>query len=964
MSLRFLVMSIFLFSTALQVAHAQVLKDPNLLMPELGKDWKTLETAHFRIHHESIHKDYAQNLATLAERVHTKLTGWLVWQPLDKTEVVLVDTVDLSNGNATPLPYNRISIYLSAPVDGELMDQTPWLEMVFTHEYVHILQLDMADGAPLMMRNIFGRSTDLFTLFDFPQLFAPTWVTEGLAVYGESEYAGAEGKAKNLGRLNSAFYEAMMRMEVERGLRSLTEVSFNSAYRWPYGQVYLYGSYFFKFVETKYGQDAVKRYIHEYSRNLIPFRMDSRSEQLFGKPAELVWVDFQQYLTQRFKPQLTAITQQNRFQAHTVYDGLYSNTAITPAGNGDLYFLHDDASSSPQIRRISAAGKNELVLEARGVQEINWHDNAGLLLSKFTVCDNTNVYSDLFQWQPGMSSAKRLTKCGRYIFAAWRPDGQAIAAIQAENGMTRLMLLDAAGNSLGALSEMAMGDTLGNIEWSPDGASIVASIQRKNTGWNLELLNVKTHTWTVLSNTGDLVQRPQFSKDGRDVYFLSDHAKVWNLRRLTLGSDKVETISNTTSAITEAVVMPDKSYRMVEYTGKGRSIIALEAAATQAEASYPANKSVAQLVDAISYTADFKPNAYDEVKDYSPWHTLKPHSWFPLFDRTADQASYVGVLIRGMDALRFHSWNAVPLYYYDQSVLGGLANYSFYNKVTLSAERQFFMLGAKDAANRQRSDEVRYQALLHHSFNSWDASWYFAAGVASEEINTTIIKGAGSNQTSYNKITGGIAQFNNSHAYKNSISPIEGRNVQLLTESYDLLGGSDRTGKTGRIDWHEYFSLNASNVLHFRVLYAQGDTGIRPYRLGGVSETLSLIGGNTGLGRRDFPLRGYPLGLAALTGSNFAMATAEWKTPLAYHYDGWFVPPLGIGRESLTLFVDSGDAWSQGEAIEAKTGVGVELNFEALLGYDLLRLSTTLGVASGLDKGGESRVYLRVALPF
>jgi WD40 repeat protein len=954
---RFLMLGIIIWAGAMPVALAQVLTDKNLLMPEVTKDWKTLETPHFRIHHEAENAGYAQNLAALAERVHARLSGWLEWQSQQRTEVVILDTVDTSNGSASPLPYNRISIYMPAPVDGELMDQTPWLEFVFTHEYVHILHLDMAYGAPQKVRNVFGRSMDLFTLFDFPQIFAPTWVTEGLAVYGESD------NAAQYGRLNSAYYEAQMRMEVQRGLRSLTEVSFNSGYRWPYGQVYLYGAYFFKFVESKYGRDAVTNYIRVYGTNLIPFRMDSRSEEIFGKSAQTVWAEFQDYLTQRFAPQLAAIRQQNRFVTHTVYDALYSNSALAPAANGDLYFLHDDASSRPEIRRIRADGTNEALIDGRGVQDIAWHDESGLLLSKFAVCDNTNVYADLYQWKPGMSSARRLTHCGRYTFAAWRPDGQAIAAIQSERGMSRLLLLDASGKVIGVLADLPLGDTLGHIAWSPYGNSLVASIQRKETGWNLELLDIKTHLWQVLTSNRELVQRPQFSEDGREIYFLSDHGKVWNLRRLKLGSDQIDTISNTASAITEAVVMPDKSYRMVEYTPNGKAIIALEAATEPAGSGYAANASALPPVAAISNAADYQPYAYTDVKNYSPWSTLKPHYWFPLIDSSADQASYVGVLLSGSDALNFHKWSALPLYYYDQKVFGGLASYSFYNNATLSAQRQFFMQGNKDAAVRYRDEEVRYQALLHHSFNTLDSSIYLAAGVANEVINSQLVKGAGVDQSYNNKITGAIAQFDSSRFYKLSIAAVDGRRVQLLSESYDLLGGSDYSGKTSRLDWNEYIALADNHALHFRILYAQGDPGIRAYRLGGVSETLSNIGGDTGLGRRDFPLRGYPSGLAALSGSNMGLATAEWKLPLAYHYDGWFVPPLGIGRESLSLFVDSGDAWNQGESIEFKTGAGVEWNIEALAGYDLLKLATTLGFAHGLDSGGENRLYLRVLIP-
>ena len=558
--MKFLMAALLIMAGAMPVALAQVVTDRNLLMPEITKVWKTLETKHFRIHHESTHKEYAQQVAAIAEGVHDKLSPWLGWQPQESTEVVLLDTLDDSNGFASPLPYNSTSIFMKPPVDGELMDQSPWLEMVFTHEYVHILHLDMALGAPRAMRNVFGRGINLFTPSTFPQIFAPTWVAEGLAVYGESDNSDSHG------RLNSAMYEAMMRMEVRRGLRSLTEVSYNSGHRWPYGQQYLYGGYFFKFVEERYGREAVKNYIRVYGSNLIPFRMETRSEQIFKKHADEVWTEFQAYLTLRFAPQLASIQQQNRVTTRTVYDAPYINTALAAAANGDLYFLHDNTSSSPQIRRIRADGSNEAVADGRGVQEISWHDTAGLLLSKFAVCDNTNVYADLYQWQPGMSSAKRLTHCGRYVFATWRPDGKAIAVIQTERGLSRLLLLDATGKMISVLAELPFGDTLGHIAWSPDGVALVASIQRKKSGWNLELLHVQNQQWQALTSGSALVQRPQFSADGKEIYFLSDHGKVWNLRRLELASNKIDTLSNTVSAITDAVVMPDKSYRMVEYT--------------------------------------------------------------------------------------------------------------------------------------------------------------------------------------------------------------------------------------------------------------------------------------------------------------------------------------------------------------------------------------------------------------
>lgn len=961
---KFLTLGLILLSCAMPVALAQAQSTSNVLKPEFNKNWKTLKTPHFNIHHQAEHKDYAQNVAAIAESVHVRLSAWLGWLPLAPTEVVVLDTFDSSNGFARPFPYNQITLYMKPPVDGELIGKTSWLEILFIHEYIHILQLDMAFAGPQAMRNLFGRSTSLFTLFSFPQLYAPGWVTEGLAVYGESEYSGQHPHTEQFGRLNSAHYDGLMRMEVQRGLYSLTEVSFNSDFRWPYAQIYLYGGYFFKFVETKYGRDAVANYIRVYGHNLIPFRMDKRSKQIFGKPAQQVWAEFQDYLTQRFAPQLAAIKQQNSSATHTVYDTPYSSTALAPTANGDLYFLHDDTSSSPKIRRLGANGGDEFMLDGRGVQELSWHDDSGLLMSKFAVCDNTNLYADLYQWLPGMVSAQRLTHCARNIFAAWRPDGQAIAAIQSEHGNSRLALLDKTGKEIKLLSTLAAGDTLGQIAWAPDGASLAATIQRKKSGWNLELLDMQTLQWRVISATNDLLQRPRFSQDGSEIYFLSDQGKVWNLRRHQLGSDKIDTLSNSASIIAEAVVMPDKSFRMIEYTPYGMAIIAMPATGAASGVSYAATTSSLPVVDAISNAADYQPYAYTELTDYSPWQTLKPQSWFPLLASNTDKTSFVGVTLSGSDALDFHQWSLTPLYYYEQNILGGFANYGFYNSATLLAQRQFLILASPDTTVRFREDEVRYQALLHHSFNTLDSKLYIAAGVASETINQQLISGIGADQKFNNSLAGAIVRFDNRRGYRRSIAAVDGRRVQFLSESYDVLGESNFSGTTSRLDWEEFIGLGGNHALHFRMLYARGDAGIRPYRLGGDSETLSLIGGQTGLGRRDFPLRGYPLGLAALRGSNIGLVSAEWKFPLGYHYDGWFVPPLGIGRQSLALFVDSGDAWNQGAATEFKTGVGIEWNIEALLGYDRLNQTTTLGLARGLDKGGDNQFYLRVNMPF
>ena len=102
-------------------------------------------------------------------------------------DVVLSDDVDFSNGSATPYPTNRIVIYANPPVSESALRYTnDWGQLVITHELTHIFHLDRTRGIWSLGQHVFGRAALLF-----PNLYAPSWLTEGLAVYEESELTGA-----------------------------------------------------------------------------------------------------------------------------------------------------------------------------------------------------------------------------------------------------------------------------------------------------------------------------------------------------------------------------------------------------------------------------------------------------------------------------------------------------------------------------------------------------------------------------------------------------------------------------------------------------------------------------------------------------------------------------------------------------------------------------------------------------
>ena len=155
--------------------------------------WTTLETPHFLIHYHQGGEALARKTAQIAEDVHARLVPRIKWEPKGKTQVVLVDAMDEANGMTTVIPYNIMVLLLTQPVGEPGFGTTPyedWMRTLITHEYTHVLQLDMVTGGlGGVMQPIFGR-------FYFPNALQPIWLIEGLAVYEETaQTAGGRGRS-------------------------------------------------------------------------------------------------------------------------------------------------------------------------------------------------------------------------------------------------------------------------------------------------------------------------------------------------------------------------------------------------------------------------------------------------------------------------------------------------------------------------------------------------------------------------------------------------------------------------------------------------------------------------------------------------------------------------------------------------------------------------------------------------
>ncbi len=958
-----LVAVIMAFSSITNAQTSPIIFGSNLLQPSPFDNWKTLKTEHFNINYQAKNLAFAQRMAVISEQVHNKLVPFMKWNPTN-TQIVINDSVDSSNGAATVVNYNTIFIYMNTPIDGELMDHTGWLELLFTHEYTHILHLDQTSGIPKDIRNIFGRSISI-SIGIFPQLFAPNWVSEGIAIYNESK--------KGFGRGNNALFTSKMRQEVITGLRSFTAESYEGSYssRWPFGQIYLYGAYFYQFVADKYGEDKVIKYITNYNRSIIPFRMDSRSQITFGVSSAQMWEQYQAYLINKFTPQIEHIKTKPTQQLTTVVDDKYINHLITTGPNNSVFYYHFNGSNKAEIRQVDAKGNQTTIKAINNVVGLNWHPKKGLLVSRETICDNTNKFVDLYQLNVKNKDSLRLTKCQRLPRAIWHSNGKDILAVQVGSGMTNLVSLSPNNKKSlygdpTILSHLGFGEAIGDFNVNPAGTELVASVKRAKTGWNLELFDLQKNSWRNLTASPAKERAPVYTADGQGVLYVSNTKSNQQLElyRLNLQDNTFELMTNSLGYISDVSIADKQSAWVVEYTGTNQQIRFITQLTNIEQLS--ANKvNFAKLDTLITSEPNFNPSSIQKGNDYSAWNTLKPVGWLPII-YSLPKSTGIGISITGKDVLGFHKWAATPMYYKTSKVstLGGSASYSYYNRFNLLVNNQLITYTETNSNNNIKIssyDEVTSaQAMLNYPINSmyWAVDISLGAAHSTRNntriVNNSIIKNK-------NNIIGGKISFNNFNYYNYSISASEGIQTSIIMESYDPIAGSDNKGSATIAELNGYIPLGGTHILKLAGLTASGGKYIQPFQLGNSSDSLSYLGNFTQLGKRNFYLRGYR-NSPQLSGTQITRATIEYRFPIAVIYDGWRVFPAGLGKIHGAIFNDNGSSNINNKIYSS---VGAELSAEILFGFDLIKIPITLGIAQGKDsKIGGSQLYFKLGGQF
>jgi hypothetical protein len=973
-------------------APARAANDPKLL-------WKSFETQHFRITYYSTEDEVAARVGDLAESIYTRLVPAVGWPPGEaRAEILLTDQTDAANGSATALPYDAVRLNVTAPDDmSPLGDVDDWYLELVTHEYTHILHTDHIQGIPALVNRILGKRLA-------PNQAQPHWLLEGLAVFEES--ARTSG-----GRLRSSMWNMWMRADVLEGATATLDVFSNTPRRWPQGNIwYLYGSFFLQWIAETYGERAIRAMIDDYAYQIIPYAINRSIRRATGRTFEELYPAWIDSLQRSFGAEAAAIRDR----------GLREGVRLTHTGNtyehprwipaeawpehaGDLCFFVDDGHTTggiwglPLVRdaRGHVVGAREdrrdNLIRVNGASGASFMRDGTVLFSSGDVFQNLFLFDDLFEMPPhakeptGLEGSRvRWTEGWRAIDPSVSPDDRRVVFVTNHRGTQHLMIGDVVPSpsrpgahaiaNARQLVPSAQFDQAYTPRWSPDNRHVAYSSWTKGGYRDVRIVDTRDGTFVEVTHDRAIDGDPEYSRDGRFLFFHSDRTGVSNVYAYELATGHLRQVTNVINGAYQPEPSPDgKSLAYVGYTHQGYDVFAIAL-------------DEKDWLEALPYE-DTRPPPPQEPPHltvtphpYDPWQTLAPRAYtLNIKPGYFGQAAIVGVA--GGDIAGLHGFAATMTTEFEHPELQFDVKYTYArlpfdwsvevarsvspqtnfklgdNTVPWIAQNTGFVTGIGYGMPRafdSQAVDLSYgvssvQGEL--TFPSPQLNPYDTPSIPRRGLLSTIHLGWG---------------YSNAQGYLYSVGSEKGFTMGASFDYADPAIGSDFGGFAARADLSTYlpnpFIAHHVLALHVGGGMGGGDrAGRGAYYVGGFQDLPLIDTIQNTLIQGGVQLRGYPV--VAEAGNYYALMNAEYRFPIVNVDRGVSTLPIFLSRITGGAFVDCGSAFDSFESVNFLTGLGGELWFDFQLGY-VLNFTFRAGLARGISDQGITKTYFVAAIPF
>lgn len=949
--------------------------------------WRTIETEHFYVHFQAGNEEAAERNAMLAEKAYGELTGAWGHDVFLKTHITISDSQDTANGSATASPYPQIIAYTTAPESLSVLEAyDDWIDILITHELVHVVHLDTVHGIARGLNAVFGLG--VLGKVSMPNIVQPRWMIEGVATMHESKFSA-------LGRRRSAQFDALIRMAVLDGTFATIDQVSSGARVFPHGtSVYLYGVHFMHYIMARYGEDKLRDLSHIYATQVIPYGLNKAIEKVLGVTFYQLWKEFKADTTRRFQAQARRIRSRGLRQGRRMtFGGESTRYPFWSRDDGYVYFYKGDGHRDEGIKRIAATGGR--IREGVGIgrqgadvdlQNVFDMEDPGeanfvgatddIVFDQMGTYDLRYRWSDLWRWNGGdPRGAEQLTFGMRASEPDVSPDGRTVVFRRNDVAQSRLAFLDL---DTAEVRELPPIDRLSQVytpRWNPDGNRVAFSGFVEGGYRDIYVYDIEADDLKRVTADRHIDMSPSWSPDGRYLLFGSDRDDVYNIYAWDADVDELHQVSNVLGGAFEPRVSHDGS--RLAYVGYGKNGYDLWVMDFDPRAWLPVLPSVTDLPPADDPKPQIagqngRPLSIDSHR-YRAVDTFFPRLFFPtaLDFQSSDFLTGLGFEVGVLDNLGFHTAQMALNYNLsDRIATGGIA-YTFdrlWPSFTISAGRGYSNrsgftrydyerpLGDTNDSYvvngyRERSSVVSVGTSLpvlrhiQHSANvglgyTWRRWTNLDAKDASVDPNAPATRlpevgdaGEVALSASYSNESDGAGRYTYGVEQGRSVSARVGVVDRRLGGDFGDINTSVSYNETIAMPWrgHQSLALRLRGGASAGGFRNRGGFCIGDYVSGG--DAIRAMLGRQGFGAAGCSLlRGY--GVVARTGRYLARGTAEYRIPLADIDRGIGSLPFFMTRVGMIPFVDVGNTWTDPTDIrDVLVGSGAALVFSFRMGY-------------------------------
>jgi Tol biopolymer transport system component len=520
-------------------------------------NFRVLQTEHFKIYHYLDDTVSLNDFSRMAERWHYRFSRVLHHRFKELKPIIFYSShadfqqtnvtqgfVDVGTGGFTESLKNRLVM----PV-GSSYAAT---DHVIGHEMVHEFQFDIIDSL----------QNNRDSLRRKPRQFegAPLWMIEGMAEY------------LSVGRSDAHTAMYVRDAMINDKLPSLNDLSKKPDKYFPYR----WGQAFWAFIGGRYGDDKVKEVFTAVLRN----KWDTAFSGPLGVNDDSLSKLWKQQIANDYKPLIANKTLPKnagqRVLAADIHSGKINlSPSVSPDGKYVAYLTEKsflaidlflaDAQTGKIIRKLTSTGTKNHFDQLNFINSTGSWSPDGKKFVFIAYAKGRNVFL-VFNMENGrLEEEFAIEGVNALADAAWSADGKTIAFSGMTEGVSDLYVVDVKTKKVNQLTH----DRYADIQpvWSPDGNTITFVTDRGGmTDFDsysfskMKLANYELSTRAItmlpLFENGKHIN-PQYSPDGKSIYFISDQDGFSDVYRLSLNEEdslkiyRVTTIATGISGITE-----------------------------------------------------------------------------------------------------------------------------------------------------------------------------------------------------------------------------------------------------------------------------------------------------------------------------------------------------------------------------------------------------------------------------